>query len=215
MRYSWEIQLYYHRSGFRLLLTVPAYSPALSMCSTHHFLYFGSIYPGGVLDPLLDCRDSLFLGVIPGAFWSLFFCSWLKCLSAFLDDDCCLFWSVEEGIFDLSLCLALLVLLIDIMCFVSAFAGVSRQMGSSRCSRLPKIWYMRQRYGSYIFRGGLFYNGIVLDSDNVTYPEALWNNKERRTTPCHIAKKPRLCTYLSNSKPKRNGQQSSYTLLSV
>lgn len=90
------------------------------MCSTHHLLYFGSVHPGAVLDPPLDWRDSLFLGVIPGAFWSLSFWSWFKRLSAFLDDDCCPVLSVEEGI--LELCFA--GLLIDVMPSCRLFAAM-------------------------------------------------------------------------------------------
>lgn len=90
------------------------------MCPTrHHLLYFGSVHPGAALDPPLDCRASLFLGVIPGAFWSLSFWSWLKCLSPFLEDDCCPFLSVEEGIFEFCFT-SLLIAIVELLIILAA-----------------------------------------------------------------------------------------------
>jgi len=113
------------------------------MCSTHHFLYFGSTQPGDVLDPPSDRRDSLFLGVIPGAFLSLSFCSWLKWLLVLLDDDCCPFLSVEEGIFGLCFtgsadrgCEASYRLLL-------LFSGSQTNGIFKMLERLPMMWWMK------------------------------------------------------------------------
>jgi len=132
------------RIGLPLAAQKTSTLPCSSMCSPRHLLYFGSTQPGDVLDPPLDCRDSLFLGVIPGAFWSLSFCSWLKCLSAFLDDDCCPFWPVEEGMLDLSLCLALLVRLVDVVKLFAAVLVILDRWNFKMFERLPMIWCMRQ-----------------------------------------------------------------------